>query len=256
MSVSPCPNCCAPIGSAATIQCDGCKKQIHVGCTDISGDLATRLTRSKSKFIRIYCSQCCSLEERCDKLLAMVDGLRADLDNRFKNLELRMAETPTAQGNQFEDIVSEAAERIKRSGNVLIRGIPETASTGGHPSNDDTAKVMQLIEAVQGPDHVVPPISVKRVGKSIGGKPRTLIATFNCPEDARKILRNKKRLANIESFKNTFISDDMTPRQLKHLQDMRLQLKQRIESGEGNITIKYIKGVPRIVSLLPKNGNQ
>lgn len=47
---------------------------------------------------------------------------------------------------------------------------------------------------------------------------------------------------------NIKISDDKTPSQREYLNNVRLALKRRIDAGEQDLTIRYIKGVPTIVT--------
>jgi hypothetical protein len=47
---------------------------------------------------------------------------------------------------------------------------------------------------------------------------------------------------------------DRTNRERDHLKGLQAELDRRIKSGEKNITIKYINGIPNIVNSAPKNG--
>ena len=96
------------------------------------------------------------------------------------------------------------------------------------------------------------PIFIRRVGKKIGNKPRTLKVTFTNELAALSVLKNKKNLANT-NFTQVSIQNDLTPRQMEYLNNLRQELKTRIESGENGITIKYKNGIPTIVTSPAKN---
>lgn len=46
---------------------------------------------------------------------------------------------------------------------------------------------------------------------------------------------------------------DRTPAERKYLVDLRSLFKDRLESGETDLTIKYISGIPKIVNKESKN---
>lgn len=56
-----------------------------------------------------------------------------------------------------------------------------------------------------------------------------------------------------QSLANVNISCDRTPIERKFLNDLRVELKIRVDAGERNLPIKYRNGVPRIVSTASKN---
>lgn len=70
---------------------------------------------------------------------------------------------------------------------------------------------------------------------------------FNSKEEARSLLTSTAFLAK----NNLKAKSDQTPYQLKYLRDRRLELDANTEKGEKNLTIKYVRGTPKIVS----NGN-
>lgn len=250
-----CPNCSTVVGAAATVLCDGCKSLIHVSCTDISPDFAARITRAKSKTVKVYCSPCNASDDKVLKLANMLDGFKAYMDSKFAALEAMVKDKEASASPSVELVVAEAMERIKRSNNVIIHNLPESLSANSSDSQQTTdfEKVCELTKHIQGDQSIVP-ASVRRVGKGGNGKPRIIIARFNTPEAAKKILKNKKKLKQAHNdFSSVSITDDRTPAQVEYLDKLRSELKHRIDSGEKDLTIRYDKGVPSIVKVNQKN---
>ncbi|KAJ8957714.1 hypothetical protein NQ318_017611 [Aromia moschata] len=131
----------------------------------------------------------------------------------------------------FEEVVSEAMERIKRSNNVIICKVPESS-----PDTDNTI-VAEILADVRGPDHAKP-LWVRRIGKRRANASRMIKVSFSNPDAARSVLR-KKNLAG-SRFSQYIIRDDQTPKQEEHLKKLHEELEQRQESGENDITIRYL----------------
>lgn len=75
------------------------------------------------------------------------------------------------------------------------------------------------------------------------GKCRSLRVIFPTSDAALHVIKNKSKLINSKIK----ISSDNTKMQLEHLQNLRTELQQRQINGESNLTIKYVKGVPKII---------
>lgn len=147
-----------------------------------------------------------------------------------------------------EDIYSEFQERAERNKNIIIVGIPEQ-----HGRNFEERRELDTTLSVNVVNAMYPtcpkPERVLRVGKYDPAKNRPIKVCYNSHETVKNILRNKT------SFKdeNIKIYSDQTPNQKKYLMDLQNQLKLRQEKGEENITIKYIRGVPKIITQQSKN---
>lgn len=133
-----------------------------------------------------------------------------------------------------EDIIQEVRNREIKSKNIMIFGVEET----GH--DEETVKeIMQEID-VNNANYV----KVFRVGNVSGKRPLKVI--FPNKNIVGKILKNKHKLKN--NGRSVTVDTDITVRELKLVKSVFLELKQRTETGEQNLKIKYIKGVPQIVT--------
>lgn len=85
-------------------------------------------------------------------------------------------------------------------------------------------------------------VSVQRLGRREPEKKRPITVVLKSCQDAIWILKNKSK-----ARKEVRVYDDKTPKQREELNQLRNSLKARTVGGEANLTIKYIKGSPKIV---------
>nr|CAH7762006.1 unnamed protein product [Callosobruchus chinensis] len=123
-------------------------------------------------------------------------------------------------------------ERFRRSHNIIIFGIPE--------SNNTDATVSAIL------NHVDPiannhRLSISRLGATPqANRARPVKVCFATPAVARTVLIKKNQLRGNTTYDSIKITDDKTPAQLNELSNLRVELRRRTESGEPNLTIKYI----------------
>lgn len=175
-----------------------------------------------------------NLTSFCDTVDSRIAVLSEDLNKFAKSSD------PTS-GNSAVS-TSEILERMKRSHNVIIRGIA--------PSGDGDVDCGLLARCV---DSVARDSSRFIVDTTSLGADSWKLG-FSNPQVVTKILRNKKILVGHRDFRRVRISDDITPLQRSQLKSLRDELRTRQERGEMDITIKYIRGEPTIVKT-PSSSN-
>lgn len=183
-----------------------------------------------------------------------IDSLQTTSDNIERKIELLESEinnlkdssplsTLTSKSHQnYEDIVHEVNERSIRSKNIVIIGIPEASMTTDRRTynNNEVAKIIKKIY-----DDCPDPLKVIRLGKFKPDRTRAIKVCFASKETATFLLRNK---GNVKFDNNSIkIFSDQTPIQRKHLQNLKVELEKRINNGENNLAIKYVKGIPKII---------
>lgn len=187
--------------------------------------------------------------------LLSVTKFNKDTDNRIKTIETSIDSLKsTFSGNSlqshYDNLISEIHERSERAKNLIISGIDEISSKNAEERrNYDMNQVDKVIKLIV-PD-CEKPAKVIRLGKFDINKTRPIKAIFATPETPKKILRNKNTLQK-ESTKIKIYSDE-TLNQKKAMEILRSELKQRTESGQTDLTIKFVKGTPRIIKNVPKN---
>ncbi|KAF0746706.1 Reverse transcriptase domain-containing protein, partial [Aphis craccivora] len=75
--------------------------------------------------------------------------------------------------------------------------------------------------------------------------------TFHCKINTFNTL-NKRKLKNLDAFKNITVSSDRTMLQRNHLKTVIDELNARKNAGENDIFIKYINNLPNVRGLNTK----
>lgn len=143
-----------------------------------------------------------------------------------------------------EDLICEIRERTNREKNIIIVGIVESHNVEAKDRISHDAKEVQTIIKELATNNVTP-IKTMRLGKYVSGKNRPIKVLFNSVEIPKEIFRNKSKL----SKKDIKIFSDQTPAQQSHMIELKNQLSKRQENGETDLTIKFIKGQPKIVTI-------
>lgn len=212
----------------------------------------------KGKRTLLYlCPACREALFQVPKLIKSYDGLRQELDEVKKMLSQPMNPSPpqatvvapvapTPQPPDTNAILEELVEREHRAANVILVGVEECASDIGldRKLHDESSVSKILQEVNNGGDYSKKVVSVQRLGRREDGKTRPIKVVLNSRQDAVLVLKNKNK-----AKKEVRLYDDKTPMQREELNQLRDSLKKRVENGESNITIRYVKGAPKIVAI-------
>lgn len=235
-------------------------------------EMLTTLTTAQNEFtkkitedINTIKEQMCNIKLTTDNLASEQNLMKSDItilrndnmltDKKVEDLqrEIKLLKPecgPSSSSyNLQENTIAEINEREFRSKNIVISGIPEPESLNREERmNMDKNKVLNILQKI---DQAYPePEKTFRLGKYNAKKSRPIKVCFKSQEIAKSVLRNRKKV-NIDNIK---IYSDQTPQQLKFLKNLKDELHQRLQTEQKNLGIKYIKSVPRIVELQPKNG--
>ena len=180
-------------------------------------------------------------------------------DNKIKNLESEVQKFKVYQASftpktsstmeaNFEHILNEFKERETRSKNVIITGIKEPISDNKDERKKiDSSEVMKILKLIE--TDCPSPLTIFRLGKFQSNKHRSIKVCFASNVTTKSILRNKYKLD-----KTTIsIYSDQTPQQQAYLKQLKEELKRRMDMGEKNLRIKFIKNIPKIIEITPKN---
>lgn len=219
----------------------------------------TRLDELLAKVSKIYTiSQDVSTIK--SEVSTIRDGLSA-LEPRVSIVEDRLSavEEKVAAANadpapcKIEDYIAESNERIRRSKNIMVYNLKESASSDINTKKaHDSELVLKLFSPVLS---TLPQGEIKsvRVGKKLADKPRPLKVVLSSPTDVSTLLGNFAADAAAQSdpaFSHVKLSRDRTPRELQHLKDLNAELELRKSRGEKELTIKFVNNVPQIVKNL------
>lgn len=239
-----CPNCSKFVSSDTqkSITCDGCQKQIHLACVQLTRDDVNRITRTASRSIKVFCAKCIIDQDSISTLKSLILGLQAELLEIKEKLNSQKSSMPN---NDLETIIEEVNERRRREQNVVISGVPEM--------DDKSSKTMvSNIVAKVAPEVNMDNAFITRIGKhaaiTTAARPRLVKIKFHKPEDARLLLKNAKKVRMFDEFKGIYINNDRTPLQMQHFKCLKSELEERKANGEPDLRIIYSNGVPRISS--------
>lgn len=196
-------------------------------------ELKTQLTNGVTKIK--------TLETHVDNISSKMTANEAELQALQSNLSSLNLLSGDLSDNS-EIIIREMQERNNRMKNVIIAGIPESSGANGLERRDnDLKQVLKVLSILN--DSNPKPEKIFRLGKYKPEKTRHIKVCFNDDKIPKVLLRERSKLDN-----NTKIFSDNTPLQSKYYNKIKLELKNRQQAGEKNLTIKYFNGVPKIVT--------
>lgn len=178
--------------------------------------------------------------------------MHSETDSKIKVLESDIAQLKSATNSStissLETILTEINERKIRSKNIIIIGVPEQHLENSEARKEAEKKEILRITRIADPKCPEPEM-ITRLGKFDPKKTRPIKLSFKSQDIAISILRNSK---NIKSD-NVILFPDKTPQQQAYMKELKEELKQRIEDGEKDLVIRYIKGMPKITKPYSKN---
>lgn len=230
-------------------QCNGCQLKIHIKCLDLSDAEKKFIEVVRSNNIKIFCNRCNITLSAVTEVKNLVNELKETFDKRLQQIETVMStliSSNRSYQNNTENIISESVDRSLRACNLVFYNVPEANPNSSDFSNDVTT-INDILELCD-PKLVVCPESVSRIGKFDTQKNRPVKVIMKNLNDKMVCLRNKNKLLREKKFNKVIVTDDKTPKQLSHLKALREELKDRVDKGEKDLTIKYIQNIPQIIN--------
>lgn len=203
-----------------------------------------------------------NLKQNQNKMQLEIDNLRKAnniAEKRIETLESNIKLVQAAHSDEYssatplicENIITELQERNFRAKNIIVAGIPEPKSINKtEMENSDEIEIAKIVKMVV-PDSAKP-LRIFRLGKLNTDKNRPIKVCFESQDSAINILKNKNNINHNSTVK---IYSDQTPCQREQLKKLKDELGRRSENGEKNLSIKYIKGIPKIIALSKNSKN-
>lgn len=138
-----------------------------------------------------------------------------------------------------DDIIEEIRQREIRSKNVIIYNIDES-----NDKNDLKTICSILIHASIPKKN----IKIQRIGEKKPEIKRGIKLKLTSPKEVQKIFSNIQKIKPHLS-ENSYITSDKTPSQNKYYKNIKSELQDRVEKGETNIKIKWIKNILKIIQI-------
>lgn len=219
-----------------SVSCDSCERQIDIKCSNLNPqELKVMTLRGGKRTLKYYCEECLEGIRIIPKLLQRMDAFEEKLD-KLRSNSFDVTNNPKSVEHT---ITEELMERQKRSCNIVIFNLKETNGE----SDADIAVAKQILEDLINSEILIQ--SALRVGKKNKNGNRALKVSLDNSVTAATIIQAKKDKLK---GKHIYISADLTQSQRFNLQELKKELDTRKNSGETNLIIKYINGVPKIVN--------
>lgn len=188
-----------------------------------------------------------------------------DSEKRIQALEdeVRVLKTSnSADPTNIESVLEEINDRERRTRNILIYNLPEsTSNTTSSKLEHDKNLISKLTSTFCTSDSIDSSFKCHRIGQPSKdkNKPRPIKVMFKDPSVVTHFWKkfDQSRIAGIyPDSQNVSVGRDRTPAERKYLSELRETLKSRTDSGELDLTIKFINGAPKIIKKTSKNGDR
>ncbi|KAG8318962.1 hypothetical protein J6590_101788 [Homalodisca vitripennis] len=131
-------------------------------------------------------------------------------------------------------VVLEVNERLLRSKNIMIFGLPESLMTNPNEKRESDKRNIEAILSSADPNSNSSSLRFFRVGKGSASKPRPLKVIIGCAERVNKILKacTKDVIRGLgPNFSNISLARDKTKQELAHLDHLRKELSRRLKEA-------------------------
>lgn len=166
-------------------------------------------------------------------------NVKAEFEKRISSIEEKVMQLDSKVDTMHD--TTEVIERIRRSNNIIVRGLPEFTGDSSHQEQHDYRTVVNMLSsATDGQNHIV---AVSRLGKIAGdrSRPRLVRVEIGNPAIVKKLIRHKPG-------NEIYIDPDLTRIQQNKAYSVRKEYRDRRGAGEEGIRLRYRDGVPEIIS--------
>lgn len=241
----------ADVCSDTMVSCDGCSRFIHKKCTDLTASEFKVMDLKNKRTLKFFCDDCNNGLLNVSKLIGTVEELKSEVEELKSELEkLKAASTSSnkepdyssggiSQQVNSEEVIREMTERQKRAHNLMIFNMPE----GGEDL--DEVEVKRLLNIIT--QKTITIQNMSRVGKKNKNGFRALRVSLSSQHEVFEVMKNKSKLQDAK-VNTIFINTDLTSSQRIQISKVKDELRERTTKGETDLYIKYINGLPRILS--------
>ncbi|KAJ8676799.1 hypothetical protein QAD02_012586 [Eretmocerus hayati] len=162
------------------------------------------------------------------------------LQQDIANINAELERSNTAQVSSalnsanMETIIYKAQKCLLRSRNLLF--------FNAHDTNNITTDQAIIIDLLKNILVDARNLSISRIGNPLNNKIRPTVVTFSNNQDPHLNMKNREKIPG-----KTIIGFDKTKSQQAQYKKVSASLKTRLNNGEKDLTIRYIKGTPTIV---------
>lgn len=224
--------------------CDSCKRPVCSKCSDFTAS-EIKCMQLKKRVLMFICEDCRNGLCQVPMLRSEIKELRKLMDDIINNQTKTNSEVKVnPEGLAGEDMFDEINERLRRRNNLIIFGVEDKNCKDSDKVAVD--RVLKLINA----NLDIGNYSFHRLGQFKINSQRPVKILLDSEQQVKEILKRSPILRNNVNLQNkVVVSQDRTPRQIQYYKEIKKQLLERRAEGESNIRIKYVRNVPKIVSV-------
>lgn len=191
-----------------------------------------------------------SLNKKVNELSSQINSLSSDNASLKERVDIIETKTKSLSTNppipNINELILEMIDRQSRHKNILLFNLPES-NLDSNSTNLDLITVKIILKYLN-LEFIT--TSIFRLGRppSTSIKPRPLKICFSDQKNVFDIFSTQNKLKSNSSWKDLRFSSDQTKQQQEYMSQLRQELLNRKSNGEPDLTIKYIKGTPTIIS--------
>lgn len=192
------------------------------------------------------------LLEKYEEQIAINHKLRVELDelkHRVDGLHQQKYQEKTNNQNNTNDALEEIREREHRKRNLVVYGVEEMNSEEPEERKCHDVNIIKKLLESQRVEVETNNIKVYRIGRRENGKVRPVRVILNSFEEVKKVFLKAKDIKKTTKYSGLSFSSDRTKQEQNEYQAKKEELKNRMEKGEKDLKIKYVKGKPQILKI-------
>lgn len=187
-----------------------------------------------------------TLINRIDTLDKRSNEIEKQCTESHSKLNEQISELQKAHEANINELMMEMDQRIHRSSNVIIFGLPESTEGSIEERRSSDKEHIENISSELNLN--ISYRSSHRLGRPRSNKPRPMRITGLDIGEKSELLRKARSLRNNSDYEGVYINPDLTPLQQHEAKLLRDELKKRRENGHHDLIIRNGKIVSKSVS--------
>lgn len=190
-----------------------------------------------------------NLLEKYEEQVRVNQSFEAEIKKLKQSIEELEEKRPERECvNPVTETLQEINDREYKKKNLVVFGIQELDSDEAEERRCHDANFLcKMFEDVP-VGFSTEKLRVVRIGKRQQGKKRPVKLLLSSEKEVRKVLAKAKDIKKKPEYNKLGFASDKTRQQLLEYKAVKEDLKRRLDEGEEDLEIKYVKGEPKIVT--------
>ena len=169
--------------------------------SDQVSELKLLIKESKSEILNVLRQELKSVRQEINSLTSRFTALEESVQSIQKKqvmLETEISAVKSGVESITEASLQEMDGRLRRTANVIIRGLPEVTGSVEERAKQDKRALAKVLEDIDAASVNISDLG--RIGKQNGDKPRLLRVSFLAAAERLEVLRKARRLRDSARF--------------------------------------------------------